>query len=492
MTPETHCLTKRRTSRTARCLLLLVLAGAALAGRATAAGCAFDLQQVRANYDLGRQDLVLEQILGCLEVGGLAGQELTDAYEYLAKAYVALDEFLKAEEAVRLLIQRDPAFSPASGDPPFFRRMVDAAKRGDRTVVVSSVSKTNESLREAPATVVVVTAEEIRRRGYLDLEAVLHDLPGFDISRGNGTIYSNFYQRGYRSANNDRTLFLVDGVENNDVWSNVAYLSRQYPLSNIERVEVVYGPASTMYGPNAFVGVINVITRAPESWLDEDRNVAVEAQIGGGAWETRWLDATVAGQGANGNIAYSLTARVYESDEMDLSGFDDWDFDPAFYDSVDYDSRLDKVGPAATEFLAGLTASERQTLESSPLVSIGSDDSTVLLTGIGLQEARSRDKQALDLILDGNPVGFTNRTDDFAVYGKMRLFGVDLGFQTWRRDEGISGWYVDTDRAGSENGNLWIPSLSFAYLKYDRSFGRLGLRIFSQFLKPFFVCDFHL
>ena len=194
-------------------------------------------------------------------------------------------------------------------------------------------------------------------------------------------------------------------MENNDVWSNIAYLSRQYPLSNIERVEVVYGPASTMYGPNAFVGVINVITRSPESWLDRDQKMTLEAEVGGGAWETRWMDATLAGLAANGNVAYSVTARVYESDEMDLSRYPDWDFDPAFYargGAVDYGE-----------------------------------------LGDGAAEARARDQAALGR--------FSNQTNDSAVFGKLRLFGVDLGFQTWQRDEGVGGWYVDTEYAGTSN-----------------------------------------
>lgn len=474
MTSENHGVPARRGPLPR--LLLLLLVGAALIPRATAAVCVFDAQQARSNYDLGRHDLVLETILECLVAEALSGQELIDAYEYLAKAYVALDEFGEAEETVRMLIQRDPAFNPASGDPPFFRRMVDAAKHGDRTVVISSVSKNQESLREAPATVVVVTAEQILRRGYLDLEAVLHDLPGFDISRGNGTIYSNFYQRGYRSDNNDRTLFLVDGVENNDVWSNVAYLSRQYPLSNIERVEVVYGPASTMYGPNAFVGVINVITRSPESWLDEGQNMILEAQVGGGEWETRWLDATLAGRAASGNIIYSLTGRIYESDEMDLSPYDDWDFD-----SGDYDRITDEAyGNALNKSIVGLDAVELSLIEESPFTQI--ENGMAVLTEDGLAEARRQDKTAYDLPLNGSLPEFSNRTDDWSVYAKLRFFGVDLGFQTWSRQEGISGWYHDNNRAGSDQGNSWTPELSFAYLKYDRSFGKLGLRIFSQFL----------
>lgn len=63
---------------------------------------------------------------------------------------------------------------------------------------ITSVSKQEEKISEAPQFVTVITADELRERGYIDLEKVIHDLAGFDISRGNGTHYSQVYQRGYR------------------------------------------------------------------------------------------------------------------------------------------------------------------------------------------------------------------------------------------------------------------------------------------------------
>ena len=53
---------------------------------------------------------------------------------------------------------------------------------------------------------------------------------------------------------------MINGIEENDNWSNIAYMARQYPLSNIKAIEILYGPSSTMYGPRAFVGTINIIT----------------------------------------------------------------------------------------------------------------------------------------------------------------------------------------------------------------------------------------
>jgi iron complex outermembrane receptor protein len=125
---------------------------------------------------------------------------------------------------------------------------------------IQTASARDENLREAPATMVVVTAKEIKQRGYTDLPEVIKDLPGFDVMIANGTAYMMAYQRGYRTPQTTRTLFMINGVVDNLLWSHEAAISRQYPLSNIKRIEVLYGPASAVYGPNAFLGIINIIT----------------------------------------------------------------------------------------------------------------------------------------------------------------------------------------------------------------------------------------
>lgn len=201
-------------------------------------------------------------------------------------------------------------------------------------IEVVSVSKSSESVLQAPQTIIVITEEEIKRRGYIDLEQLLHDLPGFDISRGNGTQYSQIYQRGYRSKNTERTSFQIDGVEENDIWSNSVWLSRQYPLSNVKRVEIIYGPASTVYGANAFLGVINIVTKNAKDIIPKDKHVGVEAQASYGSWNTWYTDVSVAGKVKN--VSLMVTGRVYQSDEMDLSGYDDWDYDLSGYDLAFY------------------------------------------------------------------------------------------------------------------------------------------------------------
>ena len=433
--------------------LVLALGPAAVAMAAEAVPCR--LPEARQEYELGRFDGALALAQACLETRPPAGQQV-EAFALLAKTYLVLDELDRADEAIQSLLQLSPNFSAASGDPPRFARRLDAARSGaDAGAVVTSVSRTPESLREAPATVIVVTAEEIARRGYLDLEEIFHDLPGFNVTRGSGDIYSNLYQRGYRS-NNDRTLFLVDGVEENDLWQNVAQISRQYALSNVDRIEVVYGPASTMYGPNAFVGVINVITKDPEALIGKDETFGMHAQVGAGSWNSRYADATVAGRSRSNAVRFSLTGRIYHSDEPDLSRFPDWDYDPRHYDDLFAAGRYFDVLGLKRDDAADVALAER---------------------------ARDSDKAALARRVEGLPVAFSDLTEDWSIYAKVQFANLTLGLSTWRREEGFNGWYTDNFYPGADNGTIWAPEQTFAYLKYDRELGRVGMSVFANFLR---------
>ena len=307
-------------------------------------------------------------------------------------------------------------------------------------VKVTSVSKKAEPISKAPAKIVVITDEDIKRRGYIDLEQVLHDLSGFDISRGNGVSYANIYQRGYRSNNTDRTLFLIDGVEENDLWKGTAWISRQYPLSNIKRIEIIHGPASTMYGANAFNGVINVIIKDPQDLIATGESAGFNAIGGFGAWNTRFIDFTFAAK--HQALQFSVTGRVYKSDEMKLSNFDGWRYNLVdSYDLEYYQNRL------------------------------ATTDNTL-------------SQQALDLDRDAyyaiNP-SYSNTTDDWLIYFKLKYNDFTFGMQTWERNEGTGAWYLDY-RLGPDHNSQWVPSNSFLYAKYETALSaELSFSIFSRY-----------
>lgn len=125
---------------------------------------------------------------------------------------------------------------------------------GETLPVVTVASRQPESPAAAPAMVTVVGREEIERHGYQTLAELLAMQPGFFIaSRGRG---SAPYLRGLPDA----VLFLYDGVPiTTDVTKSLAPLDREISLVGVGRVEIVRGPGSVLWGPDAFAGVVNIV-----------------------------------------------------------------------------------------------------------------------------------------------------------------------------------------------------------------------------------------
>lgn len=452
------------------------------------ARCAAELELVAKSYAEGLFDDALDALDACLEKGPRRNEKI-QAARWRAKALLAADDKDAARHAIEELLLLSPSFAPdpTTGDSPRFIRLVEEVKGRSSGPLVSTVSKTVESLREAPATVTVITAEQIRRRGYIDLEAVLHDLSGFDISRGHGGTYSNIYHRGFRSDLTTRTLFLVDGVEENDLQSRVLYFSRQFPLSNVDRIEVIYGPAATMYGANAFTGVINVITKDVDQVLEE-KSFKARVDVGSGSYSTSYLDGTVAGRTAGGKVKWMLTGRKYTSDEMDLSGFEEWNFDPDDFQDVDYVKLLSLSGASADTFRAFLQKNpgldcrgqEGCTFEDG---TVENGEAGIRLTPAGVEQARGFDLAAYQQPVQGDPLGFTNPTEDWLIHGKLKVHdALELGFQTWRREEAQTPFHTDFFGPGGDNGLIWTPRQSWFYLRYSRPLSdRLKFSVFSRF-----------
>ncbi len=131
--------------------------------------------------------------------------------------------------------------------------------RGEQKVAI--VSKKEERVQDAPATIYVVGEKEIRERGYNFLHELLRDLPGIDFINDLGTYGMIAMQRGIDTPENNKTLIFIDGVLTNNPSQGVSYMSYQFALHNVKRVEVLWGPASALYGANAFAGIINIVTK---------------------------------------------------------------------------------------------------------------------------------------------------------------------------------------------------------------------------------------
>jgi iron complex outermembrane receptor protein len=129
---------------------------------------------------------------------------------------------------------------------------------------VSSASKFEQKITQAPASVSVVGSDEIKRYGYRTLADILESLQGFQVS--NDRNYSFLGVRGISLGDfNSRVLLLVDGHRVNNDLTDGAFIGNEFILDVdlIDRVEVIRGAGSVLYGNNAFFGVINVVTRKP-------------------------------------------------------------------------------------------------------------------------------------------------------------------------------------------------------------------------------------
>lgn len=126
-------------------------------------------------------------------------------------------------------------------------------------VVSASVSK--QTVTDAPSTILVINSQQIEERGYEELSDALRDVPGVDLIHLNGYVPTLIYFRGMYGADNLRALVMIDGIPENNIAGTLDLGGPAYSLHNVERIEIVYGPSSSVYGANAFGGVINVITK---------------------------------------------------------------------------------------------------------------------------------------------------------------------------------------------------------------------------------------
>lgn len=126
---------------------------------------------------------------------------------------------------------------------------------------VSSGAKMVQRANEVSAKVTIITSDEIQKRGYNTLDEALADKVGFQF-RNIQSINSYIFGRGIPNQNN-LMLVLIDGIQINELNSGGFYAGAQYNLDNVERIEIVYGPASVVYGTNAVSAVVNIITKKP-------------------------------------------------------------------------------------------------------------------------------------------------------------------------------------------------------------------------------------
>jgi iron complex outermembrane receptor protein len=152
----------------------------------------------------------------------------------------------------------------------------------DGEPVVSSAARYGQSTYEAPASVTVITGEEIHRFGYRSLDEVLSAVGGMFTHYDRNYSYVTVRGLSKRGDFNTRVLVMLDGRRLNQPVDDSSFLGTEgfVDVTVLERIEIIRGPGSTLYGTNAFYAVVNLVTRTGASAR------GAEARLSGGSFES--------------------------------------------------------------------------------------------------------------------------------------------------------------------------------------------------------------
>jgi iron complex outermembrane receptor protein len=159
--------------------------------------------------------------------------------------------------AFSLMLTAVPAHAALSG----MADLADLSLEELANIRVTSVSRKPESLADAPASIFVITGNDIHRSGATSLPEALRLAPNLQVARVDARNYA-ITARGFNSPFANKLLVLIDGrTVYSPLFSGVFWDAQDVVLEDVERIEVISGPGATMWGANAVNGVINVITK---------------------------------------------------------------------------------------------------------------------------------------------------------------------------------------------------------------------------------------
>ncbi|WP_217410892.1 TonB-dependent receptor plug domain-containing protein [Marinobacterium ramblicola] len=187
-------------------------------------------------------------------------------------------------------------------------------------IQVTSVSRKQEKLSAAAASIFVISAEDIRRSGARSLPELLRLAPNLQVARVDAQTYA-ISARGFNSTIANKLQVLIDGrIVYTPLFSGVFWDEQAIMLENIERIEVISGPASASWGSNAVNGVINIITRRAE----DTQGGLVALQGGNSAQDAAYRHGGALESGRHYRV-YARTSHDNESNtEMGEDANDSW------------------------------------------------------------------------------------------------------------------------------------------------------------------------
>ena len=213
--------------------------------------------QAENAYRIGRIEQARDMLLQNLST--LQGNSRQSALRLIALTYMDDYDIPKAEQYVTLLLQQNPYYSPSAQDPATFIEIVNNIKAG-MTPTITTASSQAESLAEVPVPTTLITAEMIQTSGARNLQEVLAAyVPGMNLIDCNDDV--NIAMRGIYSNTQEKILIMLNGHRLNSYATNTAAPDFSISLEKVKQIEVLRGPASSLYGGVALTGVVNIITK---------------------------------------------------------------------------------------------------------------------------------------------------------------------------------------------------------------------------------------
>ena len=215
------------------------------------------LAQAESDYRIGRIEQARDALLH--DLTGFHGNLRQDALRLIALSYLARFDMEHTQEYATLMLQENPYYTPSASDPASFADIVNSIK-ADMTATITTASSQAESLAEVPVPTTLITEQMIYDCGGRNLQEVLAAyVPGMNIIDCDDDI--NIAMRGIYSNTQEKILIMLNGHRLNSHATNTAAPDFSISLEKVKQIEVLRGPASSLYGGVALTAVVNIITK---------------------------------------------------------------------------------------------------------------------------------------------------------------------------------------------------------------------------------------
>lgn len=228
------------------------------------------LKKATELYEIGNFEEMRSNLDSCMDY--FSNSQKVQAYRLICMSQLTMGDMEEAKKSVQILLKYDPDYTPDKmNDLPVFEALVNSEKdimlyEYDEKII--SVSKREQKISEAPGVVSTLDANAIRIRGYKSVAEALNSIPGLDVIED--YLSPNVGVRGINGGNrassriikvmiNEQPVSFRPGSEN--------YLGPEFiPIEMVEKIEIIRGPNSSLYGANAYLGVVNIITKSTDAY----------------------------------------------------------------------------------------------------------------------------------------------------------------------------------------------------------------------------------